>query len=150
MHRAPAGHRQRVRLSRMETLIPIFAAEFGSTAWDLKRTEWDGGQLLLKLKEERSLPKVEGRVAHVFFQSVVFTRSIDESYLLVQLAEWKCPIPGLVFRVENSRLPAEIAAWSRGINDHLSNLTHYAVLSTNGCVDVLAAHPPEVWIHEVA
>lgn len=96
--------------------------------------DWEGFRLWFK-------PAI-GSMLIVTFPSVLFHASSEDGARLSTIHdEVPLQLPHLFWQVEQSALVAEFHRQS--LNTRTGwNITHYAFLSTNDCIDVLAAEPP--------
>lgn len=110
--------------------------------WVLAGLRLADGHLILQVESERP----EQPVLELVWDSEVFFQARDEGdYLtLFQWGEFAFPHPFYI--VEGSPVVARVVGESSGVRAS-DDLVHYAVYTTDTCVDVVALDPPTVrWV----
>ena len=85
----------------------------------------------------------DNRLLKICFEFVLMYAATNESYLLRTLQETARRDPGCLYTVEQSRLLQRFHEESLGIYQDW-NITHYAILTPEECVDILSTVKPEV------
>jgi hypothetical protein len=114
---------------------PIPAFDGQRMSCEALHDDWEGFRLWFKPKS--------GPMLIVAFPSVLFYASSEDGARLVPPMTKDVPLqlPHLFWKVETSSLLAEYHRQSMGTRANWA-ITHYAFLSVNDCIDVLATEAP--------
>lgn len=87
-----------------------------------------------------------GRMLRIAFEAVVCYRNINESYRLRTWAQHAGEDMGGLFRVNESDWVSWVRAESGGVLEG-KQLSHYAILTGEDCIEFISEFPPEVgWV----
>jgi len=112
--------------------------------WVLDELRMGGGRLVVRVEAE--FPP--GRVLELSWDSEVFVQARDEGDYLAVSRWGGFEYPHPFYLIEDSPVLERIVGESDGVRTG-SSLSHFAIYTTDTCVDVVALEPPAVrWVDD--